>query len=38
MKTLLLVRGVSGSGKSTFVEDLVADDVGWCEADWYFGH
>lgn len=39
MKILLLVRGASGSGKSTFVEDLVvADDVGWCEADWYFGH
>lgn len=37
MKKLLIVRGTSGSGKSTFVEDLVSDDIDWCEADWYFG-
>ena len=37
MKKLLIVRGISGSGKSTFVEDLVSDDIEWCEADWYFG-
>lgn len=37
MKSLLIIRGVSGSGKSTFVEQFIQDEIGWCEADWYFG-
>jgi adenylate kinase family enzyme len=35
-KTLYIVRGVSGSGKSTFAKKLVHDDFLVCEADKYF--
>jgi predicted kinase len=35
-KTLYIVRGVSGSGKSTFAKKLVHHDFLVCEADKYF--
>jgi adenylate kinase family enzyme len=35
-KTLYIVRGLPGSGKSTFAEKLVGDDFLVCEADKYF--
>jgi len=35
-KTLYIVRGVPGSGKSTFAKKLVSDDFLICEADKYF--
>jgi len=35
-KTLYIVRGVPGSGKSTFAKRLVNDDFLICEADKYF--
>ena len=36
MKKLYLVRGLPGSGKSTFAEALVGSDFLVCEADKYF--
>lgn len=35
-KTLYIVRGLPGSGKSTFAEKLVGSDFLVCEADKYF--
>lgn len=35
-KTLYIVRGCPGSGKSTFAEKLVGSDFLVCEADKYF--
>ncbi len=35
-KTLFIVRGLPGSGKSTFAEKLVGSDFLVCEADKYF--
>ena len=35
-KILYIVRGVPGSGKSTFAEKLVGHDFLVCEADKYF--
>ena len=35
-KILYIVRGVPGSGKSTFAKRLVGDDFLVCEADKYF--
>ena len=35
-KTLYIVRGLPGSGKSTFATKLVGDDFLVCEADKYF--
>ena len=35
-KVLYIVRGVPGSGKSTFAKRLVLDDFLVCEADKYF--
>jgi predicted kinase len=35
-KTLYIVRGLPGSGKSTFAKKLVGDDFLVCEADKYF--
>ena len=35
-KVLYIVRGVPGSGKSTFAKRLVGDDFLVCEADKYF--
>lgn len=36
MKNLYIVRGLPGSGKSTFAKKLVTDDFLVCEADKYF--
>ena len=36
MKKLYIVRGLPGSGKSTFAEALVGSDFLVCEADKYF--
>jgi predicted kinase len=36
MKTLYIIRGVPGSGKSTFAKELVGADFLVCEADKYF--
>ena len=36
MKKLYIVRGLPGSGKSTFAESLVGSDFLVCEADKYF--
>jgi predicted kinase len=36
MKNLYIVRGLPGSGKSTFAKKLVGDDFLVCEADKYF--
>lgn len=36
MKKLYIVRGLPGSGKSTFAEALVSSDFLVCEADKYF--
>jgi predicted kinase len=36
MKELYLLRGLPGSGKSTFAKALVCDDFLICEADKYF--
>ena len=36
MKNLYIVRGLPGSGKSTFAKKLVGDDYLVCEADKYF--
>lgn len=36
MKTLYIVRGVPGSGKSTFAKELVGESFLVCEADKYF--
>jgi len=38
MKTLILLRGLPGSGKSTFAKMLIAADKDYChkEADMYF--
>jgi len=35
-KMIYLVRGIPGSGKSTFAKKLVGDDFLVCEADKYF--
>ena len=35
-KTLYIVRGLPGSGKSTFAKQLVSHDFLVCEADKYF--
>jgi len=35
-KKLYIVRGLPGSGKSTFAKNLVGDDFLVCEADKYF--
>lgn len=35
-KTLYIVRGIPGSGKSTFAKNLVGHDFLVCEADKYF--
>ena len=35
-KTLYIIRGLPGSGKSTFAEKLVGSDFLVCEADKYF--
>ena len=35
-KTLFIIRGLPGSGKSTFAEKLVGSDFLVCEADKYF--
>jgi predicted kinase len=35
-KTLYIVRGIPGSGKSTFAKMLVGEDFLVCEADKYF--
>ncbi len=36
MKILFIIRGVPGSGKSSFAKELVHDDFLVCEADKYF--
>ena len=36
MKNLYIVRGLPGSGKSTFAKKLVGEDFLVCEADKYF--
>lgn len=36
MKTLYIVRGLPGSGKSTFAKELVGHEFLVCEADKYF--
>lgn len=36
MKNLYIIRGLPGSGKSTFAKKLVGDDFLVCEADKYF--
>jgi predicted kinase len=36
MKTLYIIRGVPGSGKSTFAKELVRAEFLVCEADKYF--
>ena len=35
MKTLYIIRGIAGSGKTTFANTIV-DSIAVCEADQYF--